>query len=138
MDKYDSTTFSSELYHYGVQGMKWGHRRAAKKLNKKLVKAFKSLATYRKAATGTIQTIANPVTGKDMNFQITNSTKTEKARKAYNRAVKVANKYMDKLDKKGYDWRYDSDYGVDGRRTETGKRYVETLINGSKVRTEFD
>lgn len=27
MDKYDNTTFSSELYHYGVQGMKWGHRK---------------------------------------------------------------------------------------------------------------
>ena len=41
------------------------------------------------------------------------------------------------LDKKGYKWRYDSNYGINGKLTNTGKSFVETIVNGKKIRTEF-
>lgn len=40
---------NNELYHYGVLGMKWGHRKASRTLNKKLRKSFKALDAYAKS-----------------------------------------------------------------------------------------
>ena len=121
-----------ELCHYGVLGMKWGQRKASRTLNKKLRKSFKALDAYNKSSSS--KTIKSPVDGSTKTIMISNVKK----RNAYDKAVKAVNAYMDKLDKKGYDWRYDSNYGATGRLTESGRGYVETMVGGIKTRKEFD
>lgn len=123
---------SDELMHYGVLGMKWGHRKASRTLNKKLRKSFKALDAYNKSSS--TKTIKSPVDGSIRTITIDNVKK----RNTYDKAVKAVNAYMDKLDKKGYDWRYDSNYGVTGRLTENGRGYVETIVGDVKTRKEFD
>lgn len=123
---------STELMHYGVLGMKWGQRKASRTLNKKLRKSFKALDAYTKSSS--YKTIKSPVDGSAKTIMISNVKK----RNAYDKAVKAVNAYMDKLDKKGYDWRYDSNYGVTGKLTESGRGYVETMVGGVKTRKEFD
>lgn len=121
-----------ELMHYGVLGMKWGHRKASRTLNKKLRKTFKALDAYNKSSS--IKTIKSPADGSTKSIMISNVKKQN----AYNKAVKAVNAYMDKLDKKGYDWRYDSNYGVNGKLIENGRGYVETVVGGVKTRKEVD
>ena len=123
---------SDELMHYGVLGMKWGQRKASRTLNKKLRKSFKALDAYKKSSS--FKTIKSPVDGSTNTIMISNVKKQN----AYDKAVKAVNAYMDKLDKKGYDWRYDSNYGVTGKLTESGRGYVETMVGGVKTRKEFD
>lgn len=115
---------TNELYHYGVPGMKWGHRKASRTLNKNLRKAFKAQDAYSKSIR--VSSVGS-VTIYDV-----------KKRKNYDRAREKVNSYMDKLDKLGYNWRYDSNYGVTGRLTETGRGYVETTVNGVTTRKNFN
>ena len=128
----DLGNYNDELCHYGVLGMKWGQRKASRTLNKKLRKAFKALDAYNKSSSS--KTIKSPVDRSTKTIMISNVKK----RNAYDKAVKAVNAYMDKLDKKGYDWRYDSNYGVTGKLTESGRGYVETMVGGVKTRKEFD
>lgn len=128
----DLGNYNDELCHYGVLGMKWGQRKASRTLNKKLRKSFKALDAYTKSSSS--KTIKSPVDGSTKTIMISNVKK----RNAYDKAVKAVNAYMDKLDKKGYDWRYDSNYGITGKLTESGRGYVETMVGGVKTRKEFD
>lgn len=112
---------NNELYHYGVLGMKWGHRKASRTLNKKLRKSFKALDAYTKSIS-----LVGSVAIYDA-----------KKQKNYEKAREKVNSYMDELDKLGYDWRYDSNYGAIGRLTETGRGYVETIVNGVTTRKNF-
>ena len=123
---------SDEIMHYGVLGMKWGQRKASRTLNKKLRKSFKALDAYNKSISS--KTIKSPVDG-SVRTTIFDSVKK---RRPYDKATRAVNAYMDKLDKKGYDWRYDSNYGVTGRLTENGRGYVETIVGDVKTRKEFD
>ena len=128
----DLGNYNDELMHYGIIGMKWGQRKASRTLNKKLRKSFKALDAYTKSSSS--KTIKSPVDGSTKTIMISNVKK----RNAYDKAVKAVNAYMDKLDKKGYDWRYDSNYGITGKLTESGRGYVETMVGGVKTRKEFD
>ena len=128
----DLGNYNDELCHYGVLGMKWGQRKASRTLNKKLRKSFKAHDAYKKSISS--KTIKSPVDGSTKTIMISNVKKQN----AYDKAVKAVNAYMDKLDKKGYDWRYDSNYGVTGKLTESGRGYVETMVGGVKTRKEFD
>ena len=129
--------------------MKWGVRRyqnkdgtltragkrrsqvASKNLNKKLVRSFKALDEYERSMK--VQTISNPASGKPSTFVVSDIKKRE----AYNRAVNDVNKYMDELDKKGFKWHYDSNYGYTGKLVEAGKGYVKTIIDGQIIETYF-
>lgn len=104
-----------ELYHWGVKGMQWGQRRDRRmivKLNKKLSRAIAD--------------------GSEMNDK-----KTYKTVKQYERSARSVNKYMDKLAKKGIDIQLKINTNEYGRAVGKGKRYVETILNGQKVRSEF-
>ena len=126
---------SEYLTHYGVLGMKWGVRRSkrySKALNKKLTTSFRNLDEYEKSKK--IKTINNTATNQPSTFLMIDTAKQQK----YNESVKAVNAFMDKLDKKGASWRYDSNHGINGRLTKSGKGYVETIVNGQKTREEFD
>lgn len=140
---------NNELYHHGIKGMRWGVRRfqnkdgsltpagekralkASKKLNKKLSDSFKALDEYEK--TVEVQNVNNPYKKSGVStFVISDIEK----KKRYNEAVEKVNEYMDYLDKKGFEWKYDSNYSYDGK-IDSGKSYVETTINGMKIRNEW-
>ena len=44
---------------------------------------------------------------------------------------------MDKLDRSGFDWRYDSNYSLKGK-VDSGKSYVDAIVGDSKIRIEWD
>lgn len=130
---------TNELCHFGVPGMKWGVRRSerkqsirtAKKLNKKLTKAFKALDNYNK--TIQVKEIGNSATDSPSTLIISN----DKKKQAYGKAVNDVNRYMNKLDEMGFKWEYDSNYGPSGKLVNSGKSYVETIVNGQKIRKEW-
>ena len=133
--------YENKLYHHGVKGMHWGVRRyqnadgsytsagkkrnlsKAKKLSGKLEKAAYAQERMHKST----KSLGVAKTGYGdglQEIQILN----RKDHNNYLKSLKKADKYGQKLTKKGYDSTYTAK--LQGR----GKKYVEAIVNGESSR----
>lgn len=121
----------SELYHYGVKGMKWGVHRA----QKRDAKASKKLASLsRDVQNANSRMMRNGVFKKtDNGMQLVGAGRKDTV--SYNKAVKKANKYMSKLEKIYKD---PSSRELKMGLEKDGRAYVEARINSSKTRLYYD
>lgn len=142
----DYTIVNGELYHYGVKGMRWGHRKAQARYAKKLGRAARKmgaaeyereqgLAAYNKHNNNAkvFDKAAKSYEAKGQYFKAEASRKAANALRARGENVKASHDRMaDAYMKRAAKLQEKANTYATKKRVDTGKKLVDSIISENK------